>query len=764
VSDETQTDSGTPEQPRPHLTRIGHYLIRRVIASGGMGTVYEAIQEQPRRTVAVKLMKRGVVSAESLRRFEFESQLLARLKHPGIAEVYEAGTHDDGSGPVPFFAMEYVANASPITVFARDKGLTIRERLDLFAHVCDAVHHGHQKGIIHRDLKPDNIIVSPEGRPKVIDFGVARAADSDLAFATLQTEYGQLVGTIQYMSPEQVSADPHDIDIRSDVYALGVVLYELLSGRLPYELKDTSPLEAARRIRDERPPNLSTTSRMLAGDLATITHKALAKDRERRYQSAGELAADLRRFLHHEPIAARPPTVMYQIKTFARRNKVLVGSAAALLAVLLAGAITSTTLYVRAEAQRAEAERQARRSLAAIGFVTDLVQSTNDWDIGREIRISSLLDRYSQKVGEAFPDDPEIEAAVRTALSESYVYLNDFEKAGGSETYMKAAREHLERALELRREALGERHPETLETVSSLADLLGDQGHQAERVRLCRAVLEARREQKGERDPGTIRAMTRLASALFDQGNLDEAMQLGRRARDLNAEILGSSHQSTRGCQLDLAQFARAKGEFTEAEQLCRGVIESRDPLLPAPPAEENDATQQLAATYIAQGKFPEAASLYGNRRVPERLDVEQWLQGSANPADGRPTIVLFLAQWCPYTHRAMPSILERYERYGPRGLQMVGVVGGVSPSGRGAKLDYPKVWQFLREWNVEFPIAIKGRDFNKFYKFNGYPSVAVVVSNYIVWQGNAFDLDDAMFEGLTGVPATASARPASTG
>ncbi|MHC4695580.1 MAG: serine/threonine protein kinase, partial [Planctomycetota bacterium] len=222
----------------PHAARvperIGQFHIKNVIASGGMGKVYEAIQEHPRRTVAVKVMKQGIASRSALRRFEFESQLLARLRHPGIAQVFEAGTHDDGTGAVPYFAMEYIPNARSITAFAKDKKLGTRDRLRLFARVCDAVHHGHQKGIIHRDLKPGNILVDSNGDPKIIDFGVARGTDSDMAVTTLQTDVGQLIGTLQYMSPEQCAADPHDIDTRSDVYALGVVLYELLCDRVPY--------------------------------------------------------------------------------------------------------------------------------------------------------------------------------------------------------------------------------------------------------------------------------------------------------------------------------------------------------------------------------------------------------------------------------------------------------------------------------------------------------------------------------------------------
>ncbi|UCC32254.1 MAG: serine/threonine protein kinase, partial [Phycisphaerales bacterium] len=216
-------DAGTGPSVAPGLPQhIGQFHVKDVIASGGMGTVYRAMQKQPRRTVAVKVMRQGIASRSALRRFEYESQLLARLRHPGIAQVYEAGTHDDPAAPgspVPFFAMEYIPNAKPITQYAQEKKLGTRERMELFAQVCDAIHHGHQKGIIHRDLKPSNILVDAQGQVKIIDFGVARSTDSDLAVTTLQTDIGQLIGTLQYMSPEQCEADPHNIDTRSDVYA-----------------------------------------------------------------------------------------------------------------------------------------------------------------------------------------------------------------------------------------------------------------------------------------------------------------------------------------------------------------------------------------------------------------------------------------------------------------------------------------------------------------------------------------------------------------
>ena len=340
--------------------KFGRYTIVRPIGAGGMGAVYEATQESPRRSVALKVI-RGTLSAQLLRRFEHESQVLGRLQHPGIAQVYEAGSVTDDRGEVvPFFAMELIKGV-PLTEYAAQKNLGTRERLELVARICDAVYHAHQKGVIHRDLKPGNILVDESGQPKILDFGVARATDSDIQQTTMQTDIGQLIGTVPYMSPEQVSGDPNDLDTRSDVYALGVIAYELLAGRLPYDLQKKMIHEAVRVIREEDPTRLSSINRTLRGDIETIVAKALEKDKQRRYQSAEALGSDIRRYLKDEPITARPASTWYQAGKFARRNKVLVGGVAATFAVLVAGIIGVSLMLQRAlEAERDELLARAR--------------------------------------------------------------------------------------------------------------------------------------------------------------------------------------------------------------------------------------------------------------------------------------------------------------------------------------------------------------------------------------------------------------------
>ncbi|MGH9660283.1 MAG: serine/threonine-protein kinase, partial [Bryobacteraceae bacterium] len=337
--------SGGTRRERPLPATIGRYRVLGLIGEGGMGAVYEAEQEQPRRTVALKVVKPGRTGPEVLRRFEHESQSLARLQHPGIAQIHEAGIADTGFGPQPWFAMEFIRGLS-LLEFAKARQLSTKQRLEILIKTCEAVHHAHMRGIIHRDLKPANILVDESGQPKIVDFGVARITDGDVPSAR-ETRLGDLVGTLAYMSPEQVLADPLELDARSDVYTLGVLLYELLAGRLPYQVSGRLP-QAMRAIREENPAPLGTIDRSYRGDLETVVAKALAKNKTQRYGSAADLAADLGRYLTNDPILARPPSASYQARKFAAKHKRLVGAVVAVFVALVAGLLATGWETIRA--------------------------------------------------------------------------------------------------------------------------------------------------------------------------------------------------------------------------------------------------------------------------------------------------------------------------------------------------------------------------------------------------------------------------------
>jgi aminoglycoside phosphotransferase (APT) family kinase protein len=354
-ADSARTVAETPSPDLQLPERIGPYRILGRLGAGGMGIVYRAEQEKPRRVVALKVIRPGHTSPERQRRFEYEAEVLGRLHHPGIAQIFEAGTTEAGEDSQPFFAMELI-EGQPLTTYAREKNLDTRERLRLFLKICEAVQHAHLKGVIHRDLKPGNILVDATGQPKVLDFGVARAADPELPHSQPGTVIGQLVGTIPYMSPEQVQADPHALDPRSDVYTLGVICYELLAGRLPHDFKGKAQPEIARIIGQDDPTPLRSCDRTYRGDLETIVHKALERDRSRRYQSAAELAADIERYLRDEPIVARPAGTWYQLRKFARRNRMLVGAAAVVFVVLVLGIVGTSLALVDAQAARQQTD------------------------------------------------------------------------------------------------------------------------------------------------------------------------------------------------------------------------------------------------------------------------------------------------------------------------------------------------------------------------------------------------------------------------
>jgi predicted Ser/Thr protein kinase len=530
---------------------IGHYAIRGEIGAGGMGMVYDAVQEHPHRTVALKVLRRGMASRSMIRRFRHEAEILGLLRHPNIAQVYEAGTVDEGEGAQPWFAMEFI-RGEPLLAQAESKRLGTRQRLDLFVKVCDAVQYAHQKGIIHRDLKPDNVLVDEHGEPKILDFGVARLTDSDIQVTTLQTDVGQLVGTVSYMSPEQATGDPRELDTRSDVYALGVMLYELLSGRLPYDLSDKSIPQVLRVIGEEDPSRLSMISRVFRGDLDTIAAKALEKEKGRRYQTAAELAADIRHYLKDEPIVARRASTFYQLKKFTRRNRVLVAGVAATLVALVLGLIT--TLW-----QAVEARGEAARALTVKDFLSDTLAATDFAAAGQRLTIGHVLDNAAGDVGEVFAGEPETEAEVRHLLGLSYASMSELPKSI----------EQLRLAVEIRTRELGADHRDTLESRYQLAEKLRKDFEWGEAETVLRPVVEARRRILGDTHRDTLQAIYRLADVLIPLRKLDEGERLTHEAIESFADLYGQDSEQAILARRELADLRAAEFRWVEVEEIA---------------------------------------------------------------------------------------------------------------------------------------------------------------------------------------------------
>ncbi|MFQ5502533.1 MAG: tetratricopeptide repeat protein [Phycisphaerae bacterium] len=633
-------DSGLGLAAERLPTEIGGYRIERIIGSGGMGRVYQALQEKPRRTVALKVMQRGITSRSAQRRFEFESQTLAHLRHPNIAQVYEAGTHDEDGDAVPYFVMEYIPDAMPMTEYAARKILNLRQRLEILVQVCDAVHHGHQKGIIHRDLKPANILVDPAGRPRIIDFGVARGTDADLAQTTLNTGVGMLVGTLQYMSPEQCLGDPNNIDTRSDVYALGVVLYELLCGHLPYDLSRVHVAEATRIIREREPMRPSTANQRLPNDLETIALKALQKDRDRRYRSAAELGDDIKHFLNREPILARPSSFAYQLSVFARRNRAAVIAALVMAISLVAATAISIGFALRETEQRelaeiarheaevnaqlaaesaAEATRQANTATAINSFLEDDLLSAGDPmnESNRDITVREVMDQASQKIEGKFPDDPLVEAGVRKALGLAYKNLGEF----------AVAESHLERSLELTTRHSPAETGTAIDIRSDLAILYLEQGRVQESEKTLTENLERLRIAFGENDKRSLLCLSDLGYLYYQQMKYQEAEEALTAALSGLRRVAGDGARSTRVTMGNLAAVYKDQGRLIEALALSEEVIQQDSDSLGDRHPNTMNSMHNLASIYESLERFSEAEALY-----TRTLNLQQEVLGDEHP------------------------------------------------------------------------------------------------------------------------------------
>jgi tetratricopeptide (TPR) repeat protein/tRNA A-37 threonylcarbamoyl transferase component Bud32 len=647
----------------PIPAAIGRYRVIRLLGEGGMGAVYEAEQDHPRRVVALKVVKPGLATAETLRRFQYESEALGRLQHPGIAQIYEASTADSGFGPQPYFAMELI-RGRPLLECAKAQHLSARERLALLAKVCDAVEHAHQRGVIHRDLKPGNILVDETGQPKILDFGVARVTESD-AQHTRQTDLGQLVGTLAYMSPEQASGDPSALDPRSDVYAMGVILYELLAGRLPYDINRKPLREAVDMIQEAEPAALSSIDRRYRGDIDTIVARALEKDKARRYGSAADLAADIRRHLADEPIAARPASASYQLQKFARRHKALVSGAVAVLTVLAVGVVVSTLEAVWARTAEATAEAVnnfLQNDLLAQASANKQAGSGTKPDPHLEVR--TVLDRAAGRIAGKFDKQPEAEAAIRDTIGQTYMDLGlypdarkQFERAlelhrrelgvPNPKTLKtmsrlgrialltgryQTAEALLGQCVETQRRRLGPQHPDTLYSISNLAGAYLSEGKYSLGEPLLRQVLEIRRLVLGPEHPDTLSAMNNLASAYEYNGKLSQAEILSRQAFEMRRRVLGPDHPNAISSMNNLATIYTAEGKYAQAESLLGQVLEIERRVLGPEHVLTIYSTHNLAAVYNSLGKFAQAEAFYS-----EALDVQRRVFG----ADHSDTLML---------------------------------------------------------------------------------------------------------------------------
>jgi len=624
-------DSSSNEAPDPTASldfftekpggQIGRYKLLSVLGEGGMGIVYLAEQKHPiRRKVALKVIKPGMDSKRVIARFEAERQALALLDHPNIAHVYDAGMTEAGW---PYFVMEQVKGLS-ITEHCDRHKLTIENRLNLFRQVCHAVHHAHQKGIIHRDIKPSNILVSSqddEALPKIIDFGVAKALAQPLTERTLVTEQGQLFGTPEYMSPEQADMANEDIDTRSDIYSLGVMLYVLLTGVLPYDsttfreggiehirevIRETDPKtpstrlsslgEEAEKVAQSRRTEIATLAKKLHKELEWIPLKAMRKERTERYRSASEFADDIENYLNGEPLIAGPPSTVYRLKKFVRRNRTLVTGVAAVLAVLIGGIVVSTLFALRAQ-------RQARISEAVSSFLSDDLLASVDpaRGRGRDVTIRSFLDTASENLNGKFTNEPLVEASIRNTLGWTYRNLGE----------LKAAEPHLERAVQLRQEHLGEGHPDTLGSVGYLAWLRLGQGRHTEAAELLDKSLATSRRIFGDENVITLTLVNPLGIAYNALGRYEEAEQLYLKAVPIALRVLGEKNDLRLFIVGNLGQTYEAQGRYDEAERQYLKMLRLRDGFWDDDTVWTLSYKSILAGVYRKQKRYEEAERLY---------------------------------------------------------------------------------------------------------------------------------------------------------
>lgn len=639
-------------QPRidlPTPDAVGSYLVVGVLGSGGMATVYEAIQEDPERRVALKVLHRTVEDNAAYQRFRFETEALARLRHPHIAPIYEAGAAPLGAGaPSPFFAMELVEDARPITWYVQERGLSVRQRVELFVSVCDAVHHGHQHGVIHRDIKPANVLVGKDGVPKVIDFGIAMASGGDGRALTTNIDRGQLIGTLNAMSPEQCGGggeNASDIDTRADVYALGVLLYEMVAGKPPHDLSAMSVPQAIRTIVEVDAPPPGTHEPAARGDLDAIIGKALRRDRRERYPGAASLAADLRRYLEHKPVEARPASLALVVERFARRSPALAGTIAAAVLLLVAGVVVSSSLAIDANKARKEAEARERSLERVVQYQESLLATIDVAAIGDDMRaglveaVSAKGDRAAEQLAQAisgvnfttlalhaidhavlqpshaainaqFEDDPALRARLLLRLGVTMYALG-----------LPASTEPvLRESLAIRREVLGGDHDDTLRSLNALGLSLNAMGRYEEAKAAMAEGYERSGRVLGRDDPTTLRFGASLGIVHRALGEMDDALAVWEPTYEAQRRVLGEEHDETLNTLNNLAVLNTMRGQLALATERFTALLEVRRRQFGPDSPNTIVGAFNLGIILGNQGRFEEArALLAGTLALAER-------------------------------------------------------------------------------------------------------------------------------------------------
>ena len=616
------------------VEEIGPYRLVEVLGEGGMGVVYRAEQTAPiRRDVALKVIRYGMDSARIVSRFESERQALAMMEHPNIARVFDAGATPDGR---PYFVMELV-RGEPVTDFCAHESIPLPERLRLFLQICDGVRHAHQKGIIHRDLKPSNILVARTGEavvPKIIDFGIAKAV-ADAAAIPGATIEGQVVGTPEYMSPEQAGVVETGVDARTDVYSLGILLYELVSGKRPYDLRSRTPADIERALRTPPKPPTAVGARegwlsvLPAGrharDIDSVALMAIERRPEDRYDSVEQLADDVRRAIEHRPVRARTQTWRYRSTRFVRRNALAVATAGAFALLLAASAVAVVRERNRALASEAQAVAEAARAHAEATKATEvsrfLVELFRESDPARargaNVTARELLARGATRIKSELSGQDEVRATLMDAIGVVYRLLGLYRESEAL----------LTEALGIRRRMFGERHAEVAATLDNLGQVARERNQYETSVGQHREALAIRRAVLGPRDINVAQSLNNLALALREWGKYDEAEPLAREALDIRLASYGPDHPEVLTSMNNLADLVSSRGNRGEAEKLHREVLAARRRVLPAGHPRIGNSLHNVGQLVAMSGRLAEAEPFFR-----EALEINRAAYGPDHP------------------------------------------------------------------------------------------------------------------------------------